>query len=82
MAQRKSMIEKLVKEFSAKMLEKLNTKRLDGWTGWNDRTMRGEFVTRLLEHARRADLGVKGQWVDVANFAAFLDRIETRERKP
>ena len=77
-AKRRS-IETLVESFAAKMLDKLTYKRDMGWTGWGDRRRKGQFERRLLEHARRAMEGERGQWVDVANFAAFLDAMEPDE---
>lgn len=76
MAKRRS-IETLVDTFAAKMLSKLTYKRDSGWSGWGDRRSRTQFERRLLKHAERAIAGEKGQWVDVANFAAFLDAMES-----
>ncbi len=66
----------LVESFSAKMLYTLGGKASRGWLGWSHRHRKRNFEIRLLEHAQRGIDGEAGQWIHVANFAAFLDRLE------
>lgn len=68
---------KMAHAFARKMLDKLLDKMLEGYEGWADSDFRDELIDKLGEHVRRArEEGEKGQWVDVANFAAFLDAME------
>jgi hypothetical protein len=60
------------------MLKKLDSKQRHGWKGWDAPSLKDNFERRLIDHALRAMQGEKDQWADVANFAAFLDRIESR----
>ena len=64
-------LEKLVERFSGAMLEKLKAKRRSGYTGWDRRIPAEDLERRLADHMVRAIHDPK-QWVDVANFAAFL----------
>ncbi len=66
----------LVESFSAKMLNELAGRASRGWMGWSHRRRKRNFEIRLLKHAQRGIDGEAGQWVHVANFAAFLDRLE------
>lgn len=56
--------------FSKAMHTKLNSKRLEGWTGWNVPGWEEECKERLAAHAITAK--TKEDWVDVANFAMFM----------
>lgn len=73
---RKVGIPGLVERFAAEMLRKLKKKQRGGWSGWNALYNKEDFERRLMLHALRGVHGETGQWVDVANFAAFLDNIE------
>ena len=68
----------LVREFGDEMIKKLFSKLEDGWSGWTDRGERENFHARILHHVARGMEGEEGQWVDVANFAAFLDHMEAK----
>ena len=60
----------MVKGFSQAMLTKLCEKEKDGWHGWRQIKNEAQFMRRLNEHVMKAlD---SGDYVDVANFAAFL----------
>ena len=72
----------LVTDFSDRMREKLLEKLDEGWEGWDDADAKMEFEDRLIAHVVSAMRGEEGEWVDVANFAAFLDRIESGVSKP
>ena len=76
MANRKVALLVLIEGLREKMIAELLKKERAGWTGWNDRSRRGEFEERLIAHALRAIRGEPGQWVHVANFAAFLDAMD------
>jgi hypothetical protein len=71
----KSELRKLVRDFSAEMREKLLAKADRGWRGWNATYYREIFRSLLVEHVS------KGDWVDVANFAAFLWYLDQRAPK-
>lgn len=60
----------LVDGFAKAMRSKLLAKSRDGWSGW-EHCSEDELERRLLEHLARA-LRDPNQWVDVANFCAFL----------
>ncbi len=68
-----TQLEQLVEKFSAGMLAKLNQQKDRGWTGWRNRQRFPDhvIVERLLSHVGKA-LHDPKQWIDVANFAAFL----------
>lgn len=68
----KTELRNLVRQFSAEQYAKLNRKVDLGWLGWDDPGNRDDFKTRLIEHV------VKEDWVDVANFAAFLWYLDCR----
>ena len=77
MSDEKQRLKRMVNDFATEMVFKLEAKMDEGWSGWDDHDMQMEFETRLIVHVMRATRGEKGQWVDVANFAAFLDAIES-----
>ena len=52
--------------FSREMYQKLCLKDDAGWSGWDCEQHTNRFKEQLVLHALR------GQWVDAANFAAFL----------
>ena len=64
-------LNKLVDDFSMAMRRKLLLKKHQGFYGWNDKSYRGVIGKKLMEHVERARKD-PSQWVDVANFAAFL----------
>ncbi len=65
-------LQTLVDEFSKEMLDTLEGKELEGWRGWNwKRFSKRSLETRLQEHVARA-IQDPEQWIDVANFCAFL----------
>ena len=64
-------LDKLVDEFSHAMRDKLYLKKAHGFHGWDEKVMRGVLTRKLNEHVERARKDPK-QWIDVANFAAFL----------
>ena len=68
----RQQLQMVVREFGAVMLAKLQTKRLRGFTGWNATNLPDSVLERgLMDHVARAMRDPK-QWIDVANFAAFL----------
>ena len=68
----KAALRTLVKDFSAEMREKLLAKADQGWVGWDHPNYRLDLEQKLFAHVLRALRGDSRQWVDVANFAAFL----------
>ena len=68
----------MVDDFARQMKEKLLAKEKDGWTGWRETHYRSNFQRRLVAHAIEAIQGDNRQWVDVANFAAFLNYLRKR----
>ena len=73
----KSELSRMLQMFSGKMRQTLYAKVEAGWIGWDRPHYRKQFEKALIAHALRAVHGERGQWVDVANFAAFLDAIES-----
>ena len=76
-------LKSLVADFSAEMYEKLRHKQDCGWGGWNEECQVSdeELETDLMKHIGRARSDPK-QWIDVANYAAFLwRRAQRREVK-
>lgn len=76
----------LVRDFSSEMRQKLLSKEDDGWFGWDDVYAERHKLPRrlqeaLMSHVVRAIDDPK-QWIDVANFAAFLWNLATREPVP
>ena len=70
----KTELRRLVTEFSSEMRSKLAAKADAGWCGWNAMNLPDSVLEeKLFAHAARAMRDPK-QWVDVANFAAFLWR--------
>ena len=72
-------LEKMVDDFAARMLEKLIDKDDEGWSGWSQPNYRKVLEHKLMDHAVRALQGESEQWLDVANFAAFLDYQSRQE---
>jgi len=66
-------IQALVNDFSSRMRAKLLKKLGRGWSGWKDDDFRQKLEEDLLLHLRAALQGDATQWVDIANYAAFLD---------
>jgi len=58
------------------MKQKLLSKRSDGMRDWDSPAYRSLLVQRLLLHVAQGMEDGK-QWVDVANFAAFLWWMDT-----
>ena len=75
-------IQKLVRDFSSRMRAKLLKKLGRGWSGWRDDDFREKLENDLLIHLRLALQGDATQWVDVANYAAFLDYQSRQPPKP
>lgn len=73
-------ITKLIELFSAKMLKKLNAKKRQGFSGWQHIELKQKLENDLLLHLKRALQGDSSQWVDVANYAAFLDYQTNSEK--
>lgn len=65
----------VVDEFRLAMLRRLRAKERAGWSGWGDPSLELDFRNRLIQSF------VRGNWVDVANFAAFLWEFNGRRRK-
>lgn len=63
----------MVDAFAARMKEKLQAKYVAGWSGWNSAGYRNTLHLKLINHAMKGIHGDDQQWLDVANFAAFLD---------
>lgn len=61
----------LVDEFAAEMKLKLLAKRREGNWGWDNPENRDKIEHGLFAHLKRP-----GQWIDVANYAAFLWNID------
>lgn len=74
-------VRQLVREFSREMREKLLVKTGDGWSGWNTEGFQPACREGLAIHLVRALDGDAAQWVDVANFAAFLWWMEARGKE-
>ena len=66
-------LEMVVDDFADRMKKKLLQKEDEGWSGWRRKVHSQDFEDRLIEHALCGIRGDSAQWVDVANFAAFLD---------
>lgn len=77
MSTEKQKIEKTVKEFSALMNNRLQSKRRKGFSGWTDPIMRRDLETRLLNKMAKVIRSVATQedYVDIANIAMMLDGI-------
>ncbi len=73
MSSEKQKLQALVRDFSSRMLEKLQAKRGRGWSGWRSEHFKERLENDLLIHLRLALQGDDSQWIDVANYAAFLD---------
>lgn len=66
----KERLARLVEAFAEAMLEKLEAKTEDGWTGWDN--VDGDFDEAvILERIQGHTDGDKWDPIDVANFAAF-----------
>ena len=61
-------LEARVDAFAEKMKAKLKQKYIEGWTGWDDKTLERGIDGRLFEKA----VHTEGQEVDIANLAAML----------
>lgn len=72
----------LVADFSGEMLSKLHAKQREGWVGWNDDgwISDADLEEDLMKHIARARLD-PDQWIDVANYCAFLWRRDARREK-
>lgn len=70
-------LDRLVDRFAAKMKQKLQKKRREGYTGWNDPGFVNDLARFLSEHVTTAQRDPH-QWIDVANFAAMLWGIGRR----
>lgn len=73
----RTMLRQLVREFSSEMREKLLAKADAGWGGWDIKIYKKTLEEKLVHHLVRALKGDAKQWVDVANFAAFLWYLES-----
>ncbi len=73
MRNERQQIQSLVKDFSSRMREKLLKKLGRGWRGWENDAFKRKLEDDILIHLRLALQGDASQWVDVANYAAFLD---------
>ncbi len=63
----------MVDAFAKRMRRKLQAKRRNRWTGWRMSGFKSKLEDDLLTHLKLALQGDASQWVDVANYAAFLD---------
>ena len=76
MASEEQQIDALVSDFSDAMRRKLHQKRHQDWSGWDDPDERDALIAKLRSHVVRAsssdEIPDGKQWIDVANFAAFL----------
>jgi len=68
-------LEAAVDEFAAAMKKRLNTKRKQGWGGWEDPELCDAEARFLRNAAQGVIVKDKKSLVDVANFAMFLWRI-------
>ena len=70
----RSELEELVDRFAAEMKAKLLKKANDGWYGWDEKENIEQFSEDLLDHAdlQSPNGYADVDYVDVANFAAFL----------
>lgn len=59
-----------VDAFAAEMKEKLLHKKREGWSGWSHTDFGPDCRAKMLKHI------VKGDPVDVANFAMFLWNLD------
>lgn len=73
MSSEKQKIQAMVSDFSSRMEAKLQSKRGRGWKGWSHDLFKKQLEDDLLLHLKLALQGDATQWVDVANYAAFLD---------
>lgn len=64
-------LELAVDMFAKAMKEKLASKVIQGWSGWDDPASMEAIYNNLLAHAAGVPLA-RGEEVDVANFALFL----------
>lgn len=65
-------LDALVDDFALEMKAKLRSKyEMDGYFGWDSRGTIDEIKNNLSDHLYRRD-GRKTDWVDIANFSAFL----------
>lgn len=64
-------LDALVDAFAKEMKAKLRKKYLDGYTGWDEPSLRPILELKLTEHVARG-----GQYVDVANLAAMLWNLD------
>ncbi len=65
----------MVDQFSKRMKEKLVAKANRRFAGWDCESYRADLERKLFSHAMRGIQGDGNQWLDVANFAAFLDGL-------
>ena len=63
--------------FAAKMKEKLAAKFAQGFTGWDSTNpaARDVLFEKFIDHVWSQMKGVD-EWVDLANFCMFLERID------
>ena len=67
-------IDKMVDVFSEAMKAKFRKKYLEGYTGWDDKSLRIWIEKKLPEHVGKGDM------VDVANLAAMLWNMEQPDK--
>ena len=68
-------LQRMVRDFSGEMRDKLAHKASrhgGGWVGGREPRYRRPVVDGLMTHLGRALEGDDSQWVDVANYCAFL----------
>ena len=68
----------LVDQFGIEMKDKLLDRQAAGWSGWSDPEYKKVLEEKLLDHVKKAK--TKIDYVDVANFAAFLWHLAPTER--
>jgi hypothetical protein len=75
----RTRLRKLVQKFSAAMRVKLLSKQDRGWENWDVPAFREKLVVDLISHLLRAADGKHPeQWVDIANYAAFLWHLDAK----
>ena len=67
----------LIDAFAAEMKNKLIDKRAEGWEGWRESACMDELRQNFKIHAT-GNLDGFVDFIDVANFAAFLWNLEDR----
>ena len=72
-------LKRLVEGFSVAMIDKLLLKHQEGFKGWGSKKNVPLMKAKLLEHVLTAEK--PADYVDVANFAAFLWFIKRKKQR-